>query len=141
MSVRADLPITKKKIQFFFEKKYFLTVFHLFLIFDVILKKLRLLSLLLPAPKKSQKSRSTYPSEPIYRSRKKKITVFLKKKYFLTVFHLFFIFDVILKKLRLRSLILLAPEKSQKSRSTCPSEPIYRSQNKNFSFFLKKNIF
>jgi hypothetical protein len=38
MSVRADLPITKQKFQFFFEKKYFLTVFHLFFIFDVILK-------------------------------------------------------------------------------------------------------
>ena len=86
MSVRADLPITKKKISVFFWKKIFLTVFQLFFIFDVILKKLRLLSLILPAPKKFQKSRSTCPSESIYRSQKKNFSFFLKKN----IFWLFF---------------------------------------------------
>jgi len=142
VSVRADLLIAGKKILSFFWKKYFLTVFLLLFIFGDILKKLRLLSLILFASKISQKSGSTCPWEPIYWSRKQNFWVFFWKTYFLTVFQWFFIFDVILKKLRLLSLILFASKKSQKSGSTCPWEPIYWSRKKkNLSFFLKKIFF
>jgi len=95
-------------------------------------------SLILFASKKSQKSGSTCPWEPIYWIWIMEFLVFNQKTDRWRGFEPFFHFDVKTKKLYFFSLIFFGLKIFQKSRSTCPSDPIYWSCVMEFLVFNQK---
>jgi len=112
----TDFRFQKKKKKFNFQKCDFLEGFEGFVYFDVKTKKLYFSSLILLASKKSQKSGSACPSEPIYWTWMMEFLVFNQKTNYLGGFEPFFHFDVKTKKLYFSSLIWPASKFFPKSR-------------------------